>query len=128
VTVLRQFPVSVRAAALDLDRARKWYEDKLGLVPDQSDPGGHWYRFGGETWLYLYGTASAGTAKNTIAGWAVKDIVGVMAGLRARGVTFEDYDFGEMKTVDGLIDFGAARAAWFKDSEGNTYELTEVAG
>lgn len=127
-TVLRQFPVSVRSAALDLDRARQWYEDKLGLTPDQSDPGGHWYRFGGDTWLYLYGTSSAGTAKNTIAGWAVKDIDAVMTHLRERGVTFEDYDFGEMKTVNGLVDFGGAKAAWFKDSEGNTYELTEVAG
>jgi catechol 2,3-dioxygenase-like lactoylglutathione lyase family enzyme len=127
VTVLRQFPISARAAAVDLDRARQWYEDKFGLTPDQSDPGGHWYRFGGDTWLYLYGTSSAGTAKNTIAGWAVKDIEAVMAGLREHGVTFEDYDFGEMKTVDGLIDFGGAKAAWFKDSEGNTYELTEVA-
>lgn len=126
--MLRQFPLSVRSAALDLDRARQWYEDKLGLTPDQSDPGGHWYRFGGDTWLYLYGTPSAGTAKNTIAGWAVKDIDAVMANLRERGVTFEDYDFGEMKTVNGLVDFGGAKAAWFKDSEGNTYELTEVAG
>ena len=48
------------------------------------------------TWLYLYGTSYAGTAKNTIAGWAVKDIEVVMASVRERGVTFEDYDFGEM--------------------------------
>ena len=39
---------------------------------------------------------------------------------------FEDYDFGELKTVDGLADFGPAKAAWFKDSEGNTYELSEI--
>jgi catechol 2,3-dioxygenase-like lactoylglutathione lyase family enzyme len=128
MTMLRDFPVSARAAAIDLDRARQWFEDKLGLTPDASDPGGHWYHFGGDTWLYLYGTPSAGTAKNTIAGWAVKDIVAVMAGLRERGVTFEDYDFGEVRTIDGLVDFGAAKAAWFKDSEGNVYELTEVAG
>jgi catechol 2,3-dioxygenase-like lactoylglutathione lyase family enzyme len=123
--MIRQFPISARAAAVDLDRARQWFEDKLGLTPDQSDPGGHWYRFGAETWLYLYGTPSAGTAQNTIAGWAVKDIEAVMASLRERGVRFEEYDFGEMKTVDGLVDFGGAKAAWFKDSEGNTYELTE---
>jgi hypothetical protein len=42
-------------------------------------------------------------------------------------VTFEDYDFGEIRTVDGLVDFGIAKAAWFKDSEGNVYELSEVA-
>jgi catechol 2,3-dioxygenase-like lactoylglutathione lyase family enzyme len=128
VIVLQQFPISARAAAIDLDRARQWFREKLGLTPDQSDPGGHWYRFGADTWLYLYGTPSAGTAKNTIAGWAVKDIEAVMAGLRERGVAFEDYDFGEVRTVDGLVDFGGAKAAWFKDSEGNVYELTEVAG
>ena len=49
-----------------------------------------------------------------------------MADLRERGVTFEQYDLGEVQMVDGLADFGVAKAAWFKDSEGNTYELTEV--
>ena len=95
-------------------------------MPEREDPGGVWYRFAGDTWLYLYATPSAGTAQNTIAGWTVTDIETVMADLRERGVTFEDYDFGELKTVDGLVDFGMAKAAWFKDSEGNTYELSEV--
>jgi hypothetical protein len=56
----------------------------------------------------------------------VTDIEAVMAELQARGVVFEEYDFGELKTVDGLADFGTAKAAWFKDSEGNTFELSEV--
>jgi hypothetical protein len=97
---LSEFPISARAAAIDLARARQWYEEKLGLVPIQEDPGGAWYRFGGETWLYLYATPSAGTARNTIAGWAVKDIESVMAALRQRGVTFEEYDLGEVQMVD----------------------------
>ena len=124
--MLTDFPIHATAAAVDLDRARKWYEDKLALLPERSDPGGVWYRFAGETWLYLYGTPSAGTARNTIAGWTVKGIEAVMAQLRERGVVFEDYDFGELKTVDGLADFGQAKAAWFLDSEGNTFELSEV--
>jgi catechol-2,3-dioxygenase len=128
MTALSQFPISARAAASDLDRARQWYETRLGLVPEHEDPGGVWYRFAGETWLYLYATPSAGTAQNTIAGWAVKDIESVMADLRERGVTFEQYDLGDVRMVDGLADFGVAKAAWFKDSEGNTYELTEVSG
>jgi catechol 2,3-dioxygenase-like lactoylglutathione lyase family enzyme len=123
---LQDFPIHATAAASDLDRARAWYAQKLGLVPEREDQGGAWYRFAGDSWLYLYGTASAGTARNTIAGWTVKDIEAVMTGLRGRGVVFEDYDFGEMKTVDGLADFDTAKAAWFKDSEGNTYELSEV--
>jgi catechol 2,3-dioxygenase-like lactoylglutathione lyase family enzyme len=126
--MLTNFPIHATAAAVDLARARRWYQEKLGLMPEREDPGGVWYRFGGETWLYLYGTPSAGTAQNTIAGWTVKGIEAVMADLRGRGVTFEEYDFGEVRTVDGLVDFGIAKAAWFKDSEGNTYELSEVAG
>jgi catechol-2,3-dioxygenase len=128
MTALSQFPISARAAASDLGRARQWYEERLGLVPEHEDPGGVWFRFAGETWLYLYVTPSAGTAQNTIAGWAVKDIESVMADLRERGVTFEQYDLGDVRMVDGLADFGVAKAAWFKDSEGNTYELTEVSG
>ena len=94
MTTLRQFPISARAAASDLERARRWYEERVGLVPEHEDPGGVWYRFAGETWLYLYATPSAGTAVNTIAGWAVKDIEAVMADLSERGVTFEQYDLG----------------------------------
>jgi catechol 2,3-dioxygenase-like lactoylglutathione lyase family enzyme len=124
--MLQDFPIHVTAAASDLARARVWYEQKLGLVPQREDPGGSWYRFAGDTWLYLFGTPSAGTARNTIAGWTVTGIEAVMASLRDRGVAFEEYDFGEVKTVDGLADFGMAKAAWFKDSEGNTYELSEV--
>ena len=124
--MLEQYPISARAAASDLARARDWYREKLGLTPQREAMGGVWYRFGGDTWLYLYETPSAGTAQNTIAGWQVQGIEQVMADLRGRGVTFEEYDFGEMRTVDGLIEMGGAKAAWFKDSEGNTYELTEV--
>ena len=126
MSTLSEFPISARAAAIDLERARRWYDDRLGLLPEREDAGGVWYRFAGETWLYLYATPSAGRAQNTIAGWEVADIGSVMADLRERGVVFEQYDLGEVPMIDGLADFGAARAAWFKDSEGNTYELTEV--
>jgi catechol-2,3-dioxygenase len=126
MTSLAEFPISARAAASDLDRARRWYEGRLGLLPEHEDRDGAWYRFAGETWLYLYATPSAGTAKNTIAGWEVRDIETVMSELRERGVVFEQYDLGEVPMVDGLADFGVAKAAWFNDSEGNTYELTEV--
>jgi catechol 2,3-dioxygenase-like lactoylglutathione lyase family enzyme len=124
--MLEGFPIHATAAASDLDRARAWYEASLGLTPEREDAGGVWYHFAGDTWLYLYGTPSAGTARNTIAGWTVTGIEDVMADLRERGVVFEDYDFGELKTVDGLANFGTAKAAWFRDSEGNTYELSEV--
>ena len=126
--MLERFPVHASVAASDIGRARTWYRDKLGLEPKQTDPGGGlWFELGGGTWLYVFQTEFAGTAKNTVAGWTVKGIQAVMADLRARGVVFEEYDLPYLKTVDGLATWeGMARAAWFKDSEGNTFELSEV--
>jgi catechol 2,3-dioxygenase-like lactoylglutathione lyase family enzyme len=123
--MLREFPMSARLAALDIGRARAWYEEKLGLAPEKEEMGGAglWYRCAG-TWFYLYQTDTAGTARNTVGGWEVDDLTSVVAELRSRGVIFEDYDFGEMKTVDGILSVGGYQAAWFKDSEGNTLELT----
>ena len=127
MSTLENFPVHAKAAASDLGRARAWFADKLGMTPKTEDPGGGlWFEFAEGTWLSVYQTASAGTAQNTIAGWTVTGIESVMGELRGRGVVFADYDFPGLKTVDGLATMGSAKAAWFTDSEGNTYELTEV--
>jgi len=125
--MLRDFPMAARVAASDIGRARTWYRDKLGLEPEKEDMGGAglWYRTGG-TWFYLYQTESAGTARNTVGGWEVHGIEGPMDDLRARGVSCEEYDFGEMKTVNGLLSIDGYKAAWFTDSEGNVLELTEA--
>ena len=126
--MLSNFPLTPRLPAVDIDRAREWYETKLGLVPDHMEEvgGGLWYQTGGG-WFYLYPTPSAGTAQNTAAGWTVTDLEAVVEELRGRGVAFEDYDFGEMKTENGVLSVpGGYKAAWFKDSEGNTLELSET--
>jgi catechol 2,3-dioxygenase-like lactoylglutathione lyase family enzyme len=114
-------------AISDPAQSRKWYEDKLGLKVKQEDPGGVWYQFGNESWLYVYQSGSAGSAKNTVGGWAVDDLAGEMNELRRRGVVFEEYDMPGLKTVDGVVDFGPAKVAWFKDPDGNTFELSQVA-
>ena len=125
--MLSEFPLMARLAASDIGRARTWYEQKLGLVPETEEMGGQvlYYQTGG-TWFSVYQTAFAGTAKNTVAGWTVKGIESLMAELRGRGVVFNDYDFGEIKTVDGLMSMGGYKAAWFTDSEGNIMELSQV--
>jgi catechol 2,3-dioxygenase-like lactoylglutathione lyase family enzyme len=124
--MLDRFPFHARLAAADLDRAKRWYEEKLGLKPKQEMEGGAWYECGGGTWFLLYATGSAGTAQNTVAGWTVEGIEKVMEDLRARGVTFEEYDMPGLKTENGLMVSGPYKAAWLKDSEGNTIELTEA--
>ena len=123
--MLRDLPLYPVLAASDIERARAWYEQKLGLTPETEEAmGSLWYRTG-DSWFLLYPTQAAGTARNTVAHWTVPDITAVMTELRGRGVVFEDYDFGNgMATVDGVIEVGGRSAAWFKDSEGNIIELT----
>jgi len=126
--MLERFPVHASVAAADIERAKAWYEEKLGLEPQKTDPGGGmWFEFAAGTWLYVYPSGAAGTARNTVAGWTVTGIEEVMDRLRSRGVVFEEYDLPGIRTVDGLATWeGMARAAWFRDSEGNTFELSEV--
>jgi catechol 2,3-dioxygenase-like lactoylglutathione lyase family enzyme len=128
--MLRDFPISARIAASDIGRARTWYEQKLGFSPEAEEMGGMalWYR-SGSTWFLLYQTEAAGTAKNTVGGWEVSDLDATLSDLRSRGVVFEEYDFGNgMATVDGVMTVGSHRAAWFRDSEGNVFELTDTTG
>lgn len=105
--------------AADLDRAKRWYEEKLGLTPRGDEPMGAIYDTGGGTGFLLYPTPNAGQAPNTLATFSSSDVPGDVAKLRARGVVFEEYDFPGLKTVDAIATFGDRRAAWFKDSEGN---------
>ncbi len=110
---------TVMIPALDLDRAQRWYVEKLGLIPVQAGQHGASYRLAGGVPMFLYQSDFAGTAGHTLLSFDSPDVVADMRGLRARGVTFEDYDLPGLKTVDGLADFGPVKNAWAKDSEGN---------
>jgi catechol 2,3-dioxygenase-like lactoylglutathione lyase family enzyme len=126
--MLEEFPIHATVAASDIARAKAWYREKLGLEPKKELMGNLWYEFSPGTWLLVYQTEAAGTARNTQAGWTVKDLPSVVASLRERGLVFEDYDFGEFKTEDGIMTVaGMGSSAWFKDSEGNIFELSEPA-
>lgn len=115
-------------AASDITRARAWYSAKLGLEPyrEYEEELVYW---SGVTHLSIYATPSAGTAKNTVAEWHVDDLPGEVAALRARGVVFEEYDFGSSRTVDGILtDSDGSLNAWFTDSEGSILGLVEGQG
>jgi catechol 2,3-dioxygenase-like lactoylglutathione lyase family enzyme len=115
--------------ASDLERAKRWYSEKLGLEPVGEDQyGGARYEHGGGTFL-VYLSEFAGTNKATAAGFHVEDFDTTISELRSRGVVFEDVDFGEFgATVDGVISMpgGEDKAAWFKDSEGNILSLSTM--
>ncbi len=125
--MLDKYPLYAVVAVSDLGRSKAWYEEKLGLKPKQEmGEGGAWYECADGTWFFLAVSGSAGTAKNTVAGWTVKGIEQVMEELRGRGVTFEEYDMPGLKTENGLMQSGPYKAAWIADPDGNTLEISEV--
>lgn len=109
--------------ASDMDRARKFYEEVLGCKAGEEDPGGITMKCGAGTSFYLFNSTGAGTSKATVGGWDVDDLEKTMEELRAKGVVFEEYDTPELKTVNGIADWGGYKGAWFKDSEGNILGL-----
>jgi catechol 2,3-dioxygenase-like lactoylglutathione lyase family enzyme len=125
--------VATRLPAQDLERARAWYADKLGLRPVEEREGGLKYRCGG-TVFALFASAGAPSGQHTQMAWTVDDIDAAVAELRARGVVFEDYDMGGLVTVDGVAEIEGTypsagvgeRAAWFYDSEGNLIGLGQI--
>jgi catechol 2,3-dioxygenase-like lactoylglutathione lyase family enzyme len=112
--------------AKDLNRARRFYEETLGFVPQSVNEGGVTYEFAGGTAAFLYLTDNAGTSRASQAFWSVDDVDREIVELKKRGVVFEHYDDmpGE-RSAEGAVIAGGAKAAWFKDSEGNILALIE---
>ena len=110
--------------AADIGRARKFYAETLGLeVTDQGEDGSARVQVGG-SWVMVYPSQFAGTNQATALGIGVADVAEAVAHLRERGIEFEEYDFGEFKTVDGIITMpDGSHGAWFKDTEGNIVGL-----
>lgn len=122
--------VATRLPAQDLERARAFYSEKLGLEPAEERPGGLRYRVaGGEFAIFQSGGAPSG--EHTQMGFEVEDLEAAVAELRQRGVVFEEYDFPGLTTVGGIADIEGnypskgtgERGAWFRDSEGNMLGL-----
>jgi len=108
----------------DLDGTRRFYEDVLGAQAVDEDPGGILYK-SGDFYFSLYPTEFAGTAQHTLGAFVVRDVEAAVADLRGKGVTFEEYDFPGLKTVNGIAELGGIRGAWFKDPEGNILSVVE---
>jgi len=124
--MLHDGEVATRLPARDLERAKAFYRNKLGLEPIEERPGGARYRCG-NSYFALFQSAGASSGTHTQMGWEVKDIEATVAELRGRGVVFEEYDLPGFKTVNGIADIAGnypskgsgEKAAWFYDSEGN---------
>ena len=124
--MLQNSPMYSYIPAKDVARARKFYEETLGFRPKEVTPGGVVYEFDRGTACFLYPTPNAGTSRASQAFWQVEDIEQEVAELIARGVKFEKYDMPEMDEK-GITTAGGAKAAWFKDTEGNIMALIQSA-
>src|SRR3981081_3583191 len=117
--MLQKSPMYAYIPVKDVHRARRFYEQKLGFEPKEELAVGVSYEFGERTACFMYPTPNAGTSRASQAFWQVDDIEREVAELKARGVKFEDYDMPGLETKDGIATAGGAKAAWFKDTEGN---------
>ena len=123
--MLQRSPMYAYLPAKDVARARKFYEEKLGFKPKEESAGGVVYEFAGHTACYLYPTPNAGTSMASQAFWQVDDVEREVTELKARGVTFEEYDVPGLKTVNSIATGGGAKTAWFRDSEGNILAVVQ---
>jgi predicted enzyme related to lactoylglutathione lyase len=122
--MLQDAPMYSYIPAKDVRRARRFYEEKLRFKPKQETAGGVIYEFAKGTACFLYPTPNAGTSQASQAFWQVDDLEREMAELKARGVNFEKYDMPDMDE-NGISTAGGAKAAWFKDTEGNIMALIQ---
>jgi catechol 2,3-dioxygenase-like lactoylglutathione lyase family enzyme len=112
----------------DLDRARDFYENTLGLPVLQEVPGAILYK-SGDSVVLVYPSEFAGTNKATAASWAVgDDFDSIVDDLSEKGVTFEHYDDLPETTREGDVHvMDAYKAVWFKDPDGNILNLFNIA-
>jgi catechol 2,3-dioxygenase-like lactoylglutathione lyase family enzyme len=111
--------------AQDLERARSFYAEKLGLTPTSEGQIGLRFRLADGARFRLFRSSGKASGAHTQMAMMVDDLVAVVKELRARGLQFEEYDSPSLKTAGGIADVGYAKAAWFKDSEGNLIGIAQ---
>jgi catechol 2,3-dioxygenase-like lactoylglutathione lyase family enzyme len=118
--------VAARIPAQDLERARAFYAEKLGLEAVEERPGGLRYRCG-KGWFALFQSTGVASGAHTQLGLEVDDLEATVAELKRRGVVFEEIDAPRFKTVNSIVEVEGnypskgvgEKGAWFRDSEGN---------
>ncbi len=123
--MLANDPIYASLPAADLERAKRFYAEKVGLTPESELPGGVLYRCGKDSRFSVFPSQGVASGTHTQAIWLVEDVESEVAALKARGVVFEEYDLPSLKTVNGIATIGPNKGAFFKDSEGNLLALVQ---
>jgi catechol 2,3-dioxygenase-like lactoylglutathione lyase family enzyme len=123
--MLSECIVTTMLPVKDVQRARAFYEGKLGFKPEGPQPDGKFlYRCGGGL-LALFPKEGGTKADHTALSFEVRDIGNRIRELQQAGVVFEEYDLPGLRTVDHVCVLGSEKAAWFRDTEGNYLCLHE---
>ena len=112
-------------AVKDLDRARKFYEENLGLK-EVDDFGEGFMLKSGDTQVSVYRSEFAGTNKATALTFDVEDIEDEVRSLKEKGISFERYDLEGLTPKGDIYEGEGMKTAWFKDPDGNILSLIEA--
>jgi predicted enzyme related to lactoylglutathione lyase len=123
--MLGDHPVNAALPASDIQRAKQFYSDTLGLSVESEDPGGIFFH-SGDTRFLVFPSSGQASGSHTQMGWQVDDIESEVRDLKARGVTFETYDFPGFDSATHIATTDGVKAAWFEDSEGNLLGLVQL--
>jgi catechol 2,3-dioxygenase-like lactoylglutathione lyase family enzyme len=126
---LSRYKVAVGLAVSDMDRAREFYEGKLGLSVSIDSDDNVQYRCAEGSVMHVYlSPEHAGKSTATLAGWGVNDVEEIVEELTSKGVAFEHYDEGAIVTDEsGIARFeGGAKVAYFRDPDGNTLSIAQA--
>jgi len=116
--------VGAAIPAQDIKRARQFYEQKLGLKPEDEQQDGSVMYMVGETGFLLFPSMGKASGDHTQMALDVDDVEDAARELKGKGVKLEEYDFPTFKSKDGLVDLpDGSKGAWFKDTEGNLIAL-----
>ena len=132
--MLANAPVVAIVPCVDMERARNFYGEVLGLEEtetpgaiEEASPGVTMFQCGGGTQLVVYRREEPTKAEHTAAGWIVEDLDAAVDDLIAKGVDMEVYDMPGVEFDErGVAVSGDVKTAWFKDPEGNILSLTQT--
>lgn len=124
--MLRDGTVHPTLSVIDLEEAEKFYSETLGLLKKQEHEGHILFEAGKGTLVTVYKRADPPKAENTAAGFLVDDVEKEVKELQIKGVEFEEYDYPQLKTVNGIATIGEYKAAWFKDPAGNILAISNM--
>ena len=124
--MLDRYSVTCTLPASDMERAKRFYDEKLGLTPAAEDPDGYVYDVGEGTRFTLFPSAGTPSGTHTQIAWRVDDVAKVVEELRSKGVEFEKLDMPGFDPSTMIAQLGDGRGAWFKDSEGNLHGIVQL--